>query len=181
MDRLARTRSQHFVHSPRRMASPLKARHGHTNGHATSTRHPTKRRRLGSAAHTLPPKTNLFKSNSGSDTDTSPEETGHTRRVGQPLDANAGQQTINRHASVHARIGNGHAEKKDLKRRSGKSVVLVPEVVIYSSEDGSSPRKRKRHHSGSGASLASMSSSWVEMDEDEAEPEFIAESMYTSS
>jgi hypothetical protein len=181
MDRLARTRSQHFVHSPRKMASPLKLRNGHahgtTNGHTSSSRHPTKRRRLGSSAHTLPPHTNLFNSASNSDTDTSPEGShAHARRrMGQPLDAEAGQQAIDRHAP---RQTVRDPVKKDVKGK-GKAVALVPEVVIYSSSEGSSPRKRKRQLSASAPSEASMGSSWVEMDEDEAEPEFIAESKST--
>jgi hypothetical protein len=163
MDRLARTRSQHFQHSPRKASSPLKLRHG-----STSTRYqyqqPSKRRRLGSAAQTLPPKTNIFNSNSNSDTeDTSPEG---SRRHLDPLSSDIGEQRVN-----------GRHCKKDVKGK-GKPVVVLPSSssMIFGSEDGSSPRKRKRTHDGSGES---ESVSWIEVDEDEEEelePEFIAES-----
>jgi hypothetical protein len=163
MDRLARTRSQHFQHSPRKASSPLKLRHG-----STSTRHqyqqPSKRRRLGSAAQTLPPKTNIFNSNSNSDTeDTSPEG---SRRHLDPLSSDIGEQRVN-----------GRHCKKDVKGK-GKPVVVLPSSssMIFGSEDGSSPRKRKRTHDGSGES---ESVSWIEVDDDEEEelePEFIAES-----
>lgn len=166
MDRLARTRSQHFQHSPRKAASPLKLRHG-----SSTTRHqhqqPIKRRRLGSAAQTLPPKTNIFNSNSNSDTeDTSPE--GSRRRQLNPLSSDIGEQRVN---------GRPYA-KKDLKGK-GKPVVVLPasSSMIFDSEDGSSPRKRKRRQDGDGSG-ESESVNWIEVDdnEDELEPEFIAES-----
>jgi hypothetical protein len=167
MDRLARTRSQHFQHSPRKASSPLKLRHG-----STSTRHqyqqPIKRRRLGSAAQTLPPKTNIFNSNSNSDMeDTSPEG---SRRQLNPLSSDIGEQRVN-----------GRHYKKDVKGK-GRPVVVLPSSnsMIFGSEDGSSPRKRKRTHDGSGES---ESVSWIEVDEDdeeELEPEFIAESKLSS-
>jgi hypothetical protein len=175
MDRLARTRSQHFQHSPRKAASPLKLRHG-----STTARHqyqqPIKRRRLGSAAQTLPPKTNIFNSNSNSDTeDTSPE--GSRGRHLNPLSSDIGEQRIN----------GRHYAKKDVKGK-GKPVVILPasSSAIFDSEDGSSPRKRKRSQDGSGTGTGSGESesvNWIEVDdnEDELEPEFIAESKFTST
>jgi hypothetical protein len=190
MDRLARTRSQHFQHSPRKASSPLKLRHG-----STSTRHqhqhqhqqPIKRRRLGSAAQTLPPKTNIFNTNSNSDTDdTSPE--GSRRRHLNPLSSDIGEQRLN---GRHYQNGNGNG-KKDVKGK-GRPVVVLPasSSMIFGSEDGSSPRKRKRSRDGNGTGTASGSGesesvNWIEMDEDdddenedELEPEFIAESKPT--
>jgi len=191
MDRLARTRSQHFMHSPRRVASPLKLKHG-----STTTRHPIKRRRLGSAAQTIPPKTNLFDPNSNSDTeDTSPEG---SRRHINPLSAEGGQQIVNRTANVNGHGGRQYVNGVGKKNAKGRvrPVVIPPSALIYTSEDGSSPRKRKRHDEGSASASASASaepsasasasgsvtseststSHWIEVDEDEAEPEFIAES-----
>jgi hypothetical protein len=84
-------------------------------------------------------------------------------------------RNINR--PTFGRFGEG---KKDVKGK-GKVVVVPTSAPIFSS-DGSSPRKRKRDHGGnvastvSTASTASVSSDWAEMDEDEQEPEFIAES-----
>jgi hypothetical protein len=197
MDRLARTRSQHFMHSPRRVASPLKLKHG-----STSTRHPIKRRRLGSAAQTIPPKTNLFDPNSNSDTeDTSPEG---SRRHLNPLSAEGGQQIVNRTANSNGNGGRQYTNglgKKNTKGRA-RPVVIPPSALMLNSEDGSSPRKRKRYDEGSTSASASASASanasasasvngsvtseststshWIEVDEDEAEPEFIAESKLLS-
>lgn len=195
MDRLVRTRSQHFMHSPRRVASPLKLKHG-----STTTRHPIKRRRLGSAAQTIPTKTNLFDPNSNSDTeDTSPEGSG--RHI-NPLSAEGGQQIVNRTANVNVNGNGGRQYANGLGKKNAKGrvrpVVIPPSALIYTSEDGSSPRKRKRHDEGSASASASASaepsasasasasgsvtseststSHWIEVDEDEAEPEFIAES-----
>jgi len=67
--------------------------------------------------------------------------------------------------------------KKDVKGK-GKPVVVLPasSSMIFGSEDGSSPRKRKR--SQDGESGESENVNWIEVDdnEEELEPEFIAES-----
>lgn len=177
MDRLARTRSQHFVHSPRRVGSPLKLRHN-----STVNRHTTKRRRLGSNVngHGSLRNGNIvdLTHTSGSESEDSAPETSRQRAV-IPLSSEVGAQTVNRHGRKGGHLANGVVGgKKDIK---GKGKVALPppppESVIFSSEDGSSPRKRKRTHSGSDEG---DSSSWIELDEDEAEPEFIAEGESTA-
>lgn len=177
MDRLARTRSQHFVHSPRRISSPLKLRHG-----STVNRNPTKRRRLGSAAQHPFARNATTSASIDSDTDGQDDDEhdlpGPSRHRQRVLDPEAGAQNVN--LIRHAQTNGAGAGKKDVKGK-GRAVVIVPPpaarappgAVIFSSEEeeGSSPRKRKRTHSGSDTS------SWIEMDEDEAEPEFIAEGL----
>lgn len=180
MDRLARTRSQHFVHSPRKVGSPLKLRHN-----STVNRHPIKRRRLVSNVHPL------GRHNGSEDLTTSPdpengdEEAGPSSlnrpRIPIPLSSEVGAQTVNRNGrksgNVFTMNGFGGAPtKKDAKGKAKASLFPAQppqEAIIFSSEDGSSPRKRKRTHSGD--ETEGDSSSWIEMDEDEAEPEFIAE------
>lgn len=182
MDRLARTRSQHFVHSPRKVGSPLKLRHN-----STVNRHPTKRRRLGSNVHTLGRSNaqnivDLTTESESEDEDAVAGPSTYNRNGGIiPLNPESGAQNINRSgrksgAGIFVNGRTGGPIKKDVK---GKSKVIFPptpppaEAVVFSSEDGSSPRKRKRAQDGSGTE--EDSSSWVELDEDEAEPEFIAE------
>lgn len=89
-----------------------------------------------------------------------------------PLSSDIGEQRVN-----------GRHYKKDVKGK-GKPVVLLPSSssMIFGSEDGSSPRKRKRTGDGS-RSGESESVSWIEVDEDEEEelePDFIAESKFTT-
>lgn len=184
MDRLARTRSQHFVHSPRKVASPLKLRHN-----SNVNRHPTKRRRLGSNVHTQGRNNTQnvvdLTTDSGSDGESPSARAGPStfnRNGGSiPLNSEAGSQTINRNGrkSGSGLFANGQASGPVRKDVKGKSKMTLPppsppsEAVTFSSEDGSSPRKRKRGPEGSGTE--EDSSSWIEMDEDEAEPEFIAE------
>lgn len=177
MDRLARTRSQHFVHSPRKVASPLKLRHN-----SNVNRHPTKRRRLGSNVHTLGRNGAQhvvdLTTDSGSDEENGiPGPSTYNRNGGSiPLNSEAGVQTINRNGrkSGSGLFANGHLGgpvKKDMKGKGKAAPPLPPTEAVTFSSDGSSPRKRKRAQDGS----EEDSSSWIEMNEDEAEPEFIAE------
>ena len=155
MHPLARTRSQYFVSSPRKGATPLKHK---------PARHPSKRRRLESTSAFAP-----SRSINVSDTEEADDEPGPSRARITVLSSEAGQQAINR--SESARRG------RDLPRTSEgpQNGGIATRDVFDSTDEDRSPKKRKR---GEGDDKRSgSSSSWVEMDDDEEEePEFIAES-----
>lgn len=158
MNHLVRTRSQHLINPPRRNATPLKVKHALLNG-----RHP-KRRRLGSTA---------FGAINTSDTEETEEECplegSRSRKGVTVLNAEAGLQAIN----------GGKRRKRDgqLKGRGVTEKEKVKGEVLGSMDGDSSPKKRKRPESEDDS--GGENGSWVEMDEDEEEPEFIAESRQT--
>ncbi|WVF65673.1 hypothetical protein IAT40_000404 [Kwoniella sp. CBS 6097] len=190
MHHIVRTRSQHFVSSPRKTASPLIAKHTLYPG-----RHPPKRRRLGSQAFVI-----SRPLDSGSDSDDSAEvierdgaeesepraEGSRSRRVvHEPLSSEVGQQTINRISdSRPSRKLNGKRSsmttsttqraKGKGKAREEADVFGNGSAIEDDGESSSSPRKRKR--SRRDPDSEDDSGSWIEMEEDEEEPEFIAES-----
>ncbi len=160
MHRLVHTRSQHFVNSPRRTASPLKHKHAITN-----SRHPIKRRRIGSTA--FAPSRAANTSDNEDTEEEEPLEVARSRRLLSVLTSEAGLETANRSRS----------RRRD-GRPNGKGEIQVEGRVIFdvfdSSDEESSPKKRKRSERVSDS--GGESGSWVEMEEDEEEPEFIAES-----
>ncbi len=90
-----------------------------------------------------------------------------SRRLLSVLTSEAGLETANRSRS----------RRRD-GRPNGKGEIQVEGRVIFdvfdSSDEESSPKKRKRSERVSDS--GGESGSWVEMEEDEEEPEFIAES-----
>ncbi|OCF31382.1 TKL protein kinase [Kwoniella heveanensis BCC8398] len=190
MHHIVRTRSQHFVSSPRKTASPLIAKHTLYPG-----RHPPKRRRLGSQAFVISrlPESDL---GSGSDSDDSVElierddgrsraEGSRTRRMAHgPLSSEAGQQTVNRlpdtrlgrrlNGRKSTTIGVIQKAKGKGKAREGMDVFGHGSAIDDDEESSSSPKKRKR--SRRDPDSEDDSGSWIEMDEAEEEPEFIVES-----
>jgi len=126
-------------------------------------RHPLKRRRVGSAGHALsrvvtPPDTDE------SDGEHCAESSGSQRL---PLTSEFGQQVVNR--------GKAKRRHEGRKTKGDEAGVNTKRDVFAATEDDlSSPRKRKRGVQGSGSE--GDTGSWVEMEEDEEEPEFIAES-----
>lgn len=161
MQALYRTRSQHFVSSPRKTATPLKRK---------IARHSSKRRRLGSSSTTFAPLASDPASSSdeqeGRDLPDLPGPS-RTRQRREALSSEAGQQAVNRNGSRSRRKDKGK-EKADWKEG-------IPDDV-FTSDDPMSPKKRKRGDKDGDACSETTSSSWIEMDEDEEEPEFIAES-----
>lgn len=161
MNRLVRTRSQHFVASPRKIGSPLK--HKHSSGRL----HATKRRRVGSGTTSGLAVSHVAPSPPVSDDESTVDITsGSSRasRTSHPLDSDSGAHRANR--GVKAR---------------GKSKAVVIDDVFGSDESSLSPRKRKRGEgirATDGSDDTGDSGSWVEMDEDEDEPEFIVESEF---
>lgn len=191
MNRLTRTRSQHFVGSPRKVASPMKQKHAHALALGLG-RHASKRRRVGSTGITA----RSVDTNEEADQEEveNEDESAVKRAKGkgkekvkgwEPLSSEGGSQRVNRGVEVVIytnRRGKG----------KGRAGAVPAEKDVF---DGS-PRKRKRkdvvadsteevteqEDEGGGmvveASIAG-SGSWVEIDEDdqdEEEPEFIAES-----
>ncbi|ODO01638.1 hypothetical protein I350_06462 [Cryptococcus amylolentus CBS 6273] len=151
MDRLNRTRSQHFVSSPRKSATPLITRH-------TLPRHPTKRRRLAGSA--------LGLASHGNDSDSSSltedDMESHRGRAGSS-NTRLGRSTRSKKGRLP--VQNGKGKGKERADTSGK------ENGDGNEGDASSPKKRKRSRRGS----LSPEGSWVETSGDEGEPEFIAE------
>ncbi|ODN91457.1 TKL protein kinase [Cryptococcus wingfieldii CBS 7118] len=151
MDRLNRTRSQHFVSSPRKSAIPLITRH-------TLPRHPTKRRRLAGSALGLASHSN----DSDSSSLTEDDMESHRGRAGLS-NTRLGRST--RSKSRRLPVQNGKGKGRERADTSGKEDGDVDEGDAYS------PKKRKRSRRGS----LSPEGSWVETSGDEGEPEFIAE------
>jgi hypothetical protein len=136
------------------MASPLKSKLS-ING----LRHAPKRRRLGSSGLSVSQAIQIDSDDDEDHDAASPVES-RARRVAHPLSSEVGQQMINRSRSRRSDGANLRAEGGRTKD-------------VFGSSDGSSPRKRKRSDRGF---ESDGDSSWVEVDEDEEEPEFIAES-----
>jgi len=160
MYHLVRTRSQHFVNSPRRSATPLKHKYAVNN-----VRHPLKRRRIGSTAF-APSRAINISDNEDTDEEFPVDEVAK-RKARTALSAEIGQQTVNR----------GRKRRDGQSRLEGDGNKFIGRVFIDLSglSDGeSSPRKRKR--SDRDDNSVAGSGSWVEMEEDEEEPDFIAES-----
>jgi hypothetical protein len=167
MDRLVRTRSQHFVSSPRKTAvtTPYKL-----------LKHPSKRRRLGltngdngsRALHLTP---------DSEDTDGISQS---SRNGASVLDSDAGEQVVNGNGRNRSRKSGGNGGEGQKKH---KSVKILQDV--FTSGDESSPKKRKRGQENeydgedSVTDGDSSSSSWIEMDDHEEEPEYIGESEST--
>lgn len=161
---LERTRSQHFVASPRK--TPFKR----------TVRHPSKRRRLGSNTAQAQP---LLSSSSSSDQDPDEKESAigddledslssiaGPSRSREALSSEAGLQTLNR--------PKGKARRKS---REHEAAVENKHLDVFGSGGEASPKKRKRGQREVEPPRSETSGSWVEMDEDEEEePEFIAES-----
>ena len=153
MHRLSRTRSQHFVRSPRKTASPFK----HSR---LLTRQPNKRRRLGTSA--LAVNRPIFETDTdGTDESASPEESRRRRSV-HPLSSEIGQRRVNR-----SRSGRRDAQINGQRESDVFSLAAA--------DDDYSPKKRKRSNRAS--SSDDDSNSWVEMDETE-EVDFIVESRF---
>ncbi|ORY26231.1 hypothetical protein BCR39DRAFT_541526 [Naematelia encephala] len=159
---LARTRSRHFVSSPRRVASPLKHKH------SSIPRLPLKRRRLGTST--------TFAASKVTDVDVDDEDEDIAET--EMLNISAGRRRV----ALSAETGASNANRSKAKRRDpGPSRLggrdVEDEDVFLSTDDEASPRKRKRSHPDSGSASAAETGSWVEVDDgDEDEPEFIAES-----
>ncbi|KAE8543422.1 hypothetical protein D1P53_000133 [Cryptococcus gattii VGV] len=150
MDRLQRTRSQHFVSSPRKTASPLITRH------TLYPRHPPKKRRLG--VTTFAASCNEAGPNYPSVLEDDPEKA--VMKRGESSSALAGKTSRSRTQSRPAR-----------RKSDGKIWADSLPNGKYG-EDPASPKKRKRSRAGS----LSTEDSWVETSGDEWEPDFIAES-----
>ncbi|WVQ75409.1 hypothetical protein IAR50_005030 [Cryptococcus sp. DSM 104548] len=151
MDRLNRTRSQHFVSSPRKSAAPLITKH-------TLPRHPTKRRRLAGSA--------LGLASHGDDSDSSsPLESDKDIHRGRATSSNTRLGRSTRSKSGRLPVQNGKGKGKERADMSGREEGHLDE------EGETSPKKRKRSRRGS----ISPEGSWVETSGDEGEPEFIAE------
>ena len=159
MHHLVRTRSQHFVSSPRKGATPLKHKLG---------RHPSKRRRI-----------TLAELGNDSVAAESTIETddeialGPSKRERSILSAETGEQTANQPSRL----------KSKRREKGGRSMLHVLDREtkdVFGSADESSPRKRKRGETDAvpAPGSTSGSGSWVEVTEDEGEPEYIAESEY---
>ena len=142
---------QHIVNSPRKTATPLKHKRTVVNG-----RQPIKRRRLGSTA--------FAPSRAINTSDTDEWEQDHPPERSRNRQAVDALQTVNRSL----------AKRRD-GQPSGKSdhVKAVPHAFA-SMEVVSSPKKRKRVDQEDDP--GGEKGSWVETEEDEEEPEFIAES-----
>lgn len=149
MDRLQRTRSQHFVSSPRKTASPLIARH--TLYH----RHPPKKRRLGVT-------TFVASHNEAGQ--------GYTNELEDDLE----KAIMKRGESSSApagRTSRSRSQSRPVRQKSNDKVSADSLPNGQDDEDVPSPKKRKRSRAGS----LSTEDSWVETTEDEWEPDFIAE------
>jgi hypothetical protein len=149
---LIRTRSQHFVSSPRKLALPLKTK---TRNGTTAPSHVSKKRKVNVPALGLSRSVNLV------------EDSG-------------GEEDIHSELGIHDKQkakGKGKA-----KVQADVELGEMTEVDEAEGEEyESSPRKRKRREGEGGASSQSTtgsggSSSWIELDEEEEEPEFIADS-----
>ncbi|WVO18298.1 hypothetical protein L204_106013 [Cryptococcus depauperatus] len=149
MERIQRNRSQHFVSSPRKTASPLITKH------SLYHRHLPKKRRIG-------PKSLIITANND-DSDVSSHSSDTTEdcaTANEPMGSTQNRRAIQ------------FRSKSRPSRRKGKVRGRDSAVEIrYEDDDNSSPRKRKRSKRLSGSS-----GSWVEISGDEGEPEFIAES-----
>lgn len=150
MDRLQRTRSQHFVSSPRKTASPLITRH------TLYPRHPPKKRRLG--VTTFAASCNEAGTNYSSALEDDPEKA--VMKRGESFSALAGKTSRSRTQSRPAR------------RKSDGKIWADSLSNGKDGEGAASPKKRKRSRAGS----LSTEDSWVETSGDEWEPDFIAES-----
>ncbi|OWZ40976.1 TKL protein kinase [Cryptococcus neoformans c45] len=149
MDRLQRTRSQHFVSSPRKTASPLIARH--TLYH----RHPPKKRRLGVTTFVA-----------------SHNETGQD--YSNELEDDLEKAIMKRGESSSApagRTSRSRSQSRPVRQKSNDKISADSLPNEQDDEDAPSPKKRKRSRAGS----LSTEDSWVETTEDEWEPDFIAE------
>lgn len=194
MNRLARTRSQHFVASPRRVGTPLK--HKASLGRL----HTTKRRRVvsgtggnvnGNGSTRLSTEivtvsdsedeADLEVDGDGDETDqTSATTASHSdaskRSNGAPLDSQAGSQRANRRPVPRQVRG---------KAKPGGVITVLNDV--FGDEGNISPRKRKRGSAattplqaaspGRSGSDTGDSGSWIEVDEGEHDQgEIIGES-----
>ncbi|OXH30986.1 TKL-group protein kinase [Cryptococcus neoformans] len=149
MDRLQRTRSQHFVSSPRKTASPLIARH--TLYH----RHPPKKRRLGVTTFVA-----------------SHNEAGQDYSNGLEDDLEKAIMKRGESSSAPAgRTSRSRSQSRPVRQKSNDKVSTYSLPNGQDDEDVPSPKKRKRSRAGS----LSTEDSWVETTEDEWEPDFIAE------
>lgn len=169
MNRLVRTRSQHFVSSPRKVASPLKHKHA-----LAQHRHPAKKRKIGAIALDLeidgsedehapgPSRRTIGTSSKG--------RPGNGRKP-EPLNSDLGSQRVNR-----GRDRDVFDDNSPRKRKRGSGEVRRGREK---GEEGMEEEEDEGGGSGSRGSGPSEvgSGSWVEVDdEDEDEPEFIAES-----
>jgi hypothetical protein len=106
---------------------------------------------------------------------------GSRRRALVPLSSEVGEQTVNKSrgskSASSRREGSGKGKGKE-KAQDDRRSNSIRADVFETEEDESSPRKRKRSdiEEESESEDEGDTSSWLNMDEDEAEPEFIAES-----
>lgn len=189
MNRLNRTRSQHFVASPRKVASPMK----HKLGHALGLGRNTKRRRVGTsgvATVGIDDEEDLEEvENDDQSSVRRNQGRGRDKSRGwEPLSSEGGLQRVNRGTEAFGgkgEKGRGRAsmmsDKRDVfdgsprKRKRGSAPVSVVQETMEQDEmeDGD-----EGAGSQTGGSVAG-SGSWIEIDDedqDEEEPEFIAES-----
>lgn len=102
---------------------------------------------------------------------------GSRRRGIVPLSSELGEQTVNKSSRSKSMptkrepSRKGKEKAQDPRRTNG-----IRADVFETEEEESSPRKRKRSVVGDESEDEGDTSSWLNMDEDEAEPEFIAES-----
>ena len=187
MSALHRVRSQHFVSSPRKTATPAKHK---------VTRHSSKRRRLGSSAFAPLPSNNV--SSDDEDQLFHPSQTpqdalgsGSLPLNADPLSLPGPSRSRSREANdVVSKRSKSRSKRKGGRQSGGRKEIngheyaqgnVQGDVFSMSDEDERlSPKKRKRAAGlGHGKDTKSEgSSSWVEMEdeEEEEEPEFIAES-----
>ena len=157
MHHLVRTRSQHFVSSPRKAATPLKHK---------LLRHPSKRRRITFSSLENDSVTAGSTVETDDDVPLAP-----SKRERSVLSAETGEQTVNQPSRL-----------KGKRREKGDRTILQAldreQKDVFGSGEESSPRKRKRGDKNvlPTPGSTSGSGSWVEVTEDEAEPEYIAES-----
>lgn len=144
------------------------------HNHPSGLRHPLKRRKIGPSAF-VPSRAVNVSDSDGADEDDYPPEGSRTRR-GMPLTAEAGSQAVNLSRSK-SRVKNESAKGKGKTRR---------DVFSLEDEENESPKKRKRVEREVEENVEEEgveedeseadTGSWVEVDEGEEQPEFIAES-----
>ena len=171
MNRIIRTRSQHFVSSPRKQAAPPRHK---------LARHSSKRRRVGPSGLSL---SQVARDSDGiDDSGLSEPETWSPRPRFPILSSEAGLQAVNRsrsrgrstRADAAGRQRPGHVDGY-ASSGSLSSLSDAPEPRTDTEEDSQSPRKRKRGQDEPDQ-WSMTSGSWVETDGEEELPEFIAES-----
>ena len=165
MYHLVRTRSQHFVNSPRKVSSPLKHKHAVIN-----PRQPGKRRRLGSTTYV--PNRAIYTSDNEILDETSRSDTTQNHPAVTVLNPEAGSQTANR---SKPKKQDDHPKTMSPVQKPNKLVHGI--FALSDPDETASPKKRKR--SDFQEDFQGETGSWIETDdEDEEEPEFIAESKF---